>query len=152
MDVTTILKKYPKRREFVLEILHEIQNHNPEHYLPEESLNKIALHLNIPLGQVYGIVGYYTMFSIKPRGKYLIQVCKSPVCSMLGSKSILDYLRSTLSIDSTNITQDKQFSIEEVECLGQCSNAPCMMINQKIYGNLTSEMIESIIADLKSST
>jgi len=70
---------------------------------------------------------------------------------MLGSKSILDHLRSTLRIDSTSsITKDKRFSIEEVECLGQCCNAPCMMINQKIYGNLTPETIESIIADLKT--
>ncbi len=151
MDIASILKKYPKRRDFVLEILHDIQNHDPNHHLNEDSLKKIAHHLNLPLGQIYGIVGYYTMFSLKPRGKYLIQVCKSPICSMLGGQSIIDSLNSSLNIDSSNSTQDELFTIEEVECLGQCSDSPCMMINQKIYGNLSPEKIKSIISELKAS-
>jgi len=151
MDIATILKKYPKRRDSLIEILHEIQNHDPQHHLPEDSLRKVAHHLNLPLAQIYGIVGYYTMFSTKPKGKYLIQVCKSPVCSMMGSQTILDSLKSKLNIDSSNHSQKGQFTIEEVECLGQCSDSPCMMINHKIFGNLTSEKIDSLIADLKSS-
>jgi NADH-quinone oxidoreductase subunit E len=151
MDIASILRKYPKRREFVLEILHEIQNHDSQQHLTEEALRKVAQHLNLPLSQIYGIAGYYTMFSIKPRGKFLIQVCRSPVCSMMGSESIVDSLKSLLRSDLSNSAQNPLFTIEEVECLGQCSNSPCMMINQKLYGNLTSDKIELIIADLKST-
>jgi len=151
MDVTTILKKYPKRRDFVLEILHDIQNHDPQHHLPEYALKKVAHHLNLPLGQIYGVVGYYTMFSTKPRGKYLIQICRSPVCSMLGSQSIIDSLRLAINGDLSSSAQNEFFTIEEVECLGQCSNSPCMMINQKVYGNLTLAKVESIINELKAS-
>ena len=151
MDIATILKKYPKRKDFVLEILHDIQNQDPQQHLSEDSLRKVAHHLNLPLAQIYGIVGYYSMFSTKPRGKYLIQVCKSPVCGMLGGQTIIDSLKSTLKVDSANSTQDKLFTIEEVQCLGQCSDSPCMMINQKIYGNLTPAKVESIINELKAS-
>lgn len=151
MDIAAILKKYPKRRDFVLEILHDIQNHDPQHHLPEYALKKVAHHLNLPLGQIYGIVGYYTMFSAKPRGKYLIQVCRSPICGMLGGQSIINSLKLSLRADLSNSAQNELFTIEEVECLGQCSDSPCMMINQKIYGHLTPEKIESIIEELKSN-
>ncbi|HCT30013.1 MAG TPA: NADH-quinone oxidoreductase subunit E [Bacteroidales bacterium] len=145
MDVTTILKKYPKRRDSVIEILHEIQNHDPQNYLSEESLKKVATHINLPLAQIYGIVGYYSMLSLNPRKKFVIQVCKSPICGMLGSQSIYDAVKVKISArpDSANL-----FTIEKVECLGQCNQSPCMMINKEIYGNLTPQKIESIIEEI----
>lgn len=151
MDITSIIKKYPKRREFVLEILHDIQNHDPLHHLTEESLKKVAQHLSLPLAQIYGIVGYYSMFSLKPRGKYLIQLCKSPVCGMLGSKSILEILRKASENIAPSIQNDQLFYIEEVECLGQCNESPCMLLNGKLYSNLTVEKVDSIIMELKTS-
>lgn len=151
MDITSILKKHPKRREFVLEILHEIQNHDPLHYISDDSVKKVAQHLNLPLAQIYGIIGYYSMLSTRPRGKYLIQVCKSPVCGMLGSNTILKTLKNLTENSLSTQTESNPFYIEEVECLGQCNESPCMMVNGRIYSNLTSEKIESIVLDLKQA-
>lgn len=144
MDVNSILKKYPKHKDSVIEILHDIQNHDPQKYLSEESLKKVANHLNLPLAQIYGVVGYYSMLSLKPRGKFVIQICKSPICGMMGSQSIHDAVKS--KIDSCS---DKSlFTIEKVECLGQCSQSPCMMVNNIVHGNLNLEKVEIIIDEL----
>ena len=151
MDVAKILNKYPKKREYILDILHEVQNNDPNQYLSNDSLKKVAVHLNIPLAQVYGIVGYYSMFSTKPRGKYLIRVCKSPVCSLMGGEKVFDSVKATLDRYFPDKSAQLNFTIEETECLGQCSESPCLMINQTIYGNLTPEKIDSIILELKAS-
>jgi len=144
MDVTSILKKYPKRKDSIIEILHDIQSHDPQNYLSEESLKKIANHINLPLAQIYGVVGYYSMLSLKPRGKFVIQICKSPICSMLGSQSIYNIVKA--KVDSC---ADKSlFAIEKVECLGQCSQSPCMMVNNTVHGNLNLEKVEIIIDEL----
>ncbi len=144
MDVTAIIKKYPKHKDYIIETLHDIQNHDPQKHLSEESLKKVAVHYNLPLAQIYGIVGYYSMLSLEPRGKFIIQVCKSPICSMLGSQSIYDAVKT--KIDSC---LDKSlFTIEKVECLGQCSQSPCMMVNNTIHGNLNLEKVENIIDEL----
>lgn len=145
MELNTILKKHHKHRDSIIEALHEIQNSNPQHYLTEDSLKKVASHFNLPLAQVYGIVGYYSMFSLKPRGKFIIQVCKSPICGMLGGQSIYDTLKQKIDSIDQNINL---FTIEKVECLGQCNQSPCMMINSTVYGNLTPKSVESIIDDI----
>jgi NADH:ubiquinone oxidoreductase subunit E len=150
MDIGSILRKYPKRREFILEILHDIQNHDPQHHLSDRSLLKVAQYVSLPLAQIYGIVGYYSLLSNEPRGKYIVQVCKSPVCNMMGSNSILHSLESIIIKHSPNQVESI-FSIEEVECLGYCNESPCMMVNGRLHGNLTPDKIESIILDLKSA-
>lgn len=150
MDVETILSKYLKKREFVLEILHDIQNKHPQHYLTKEAIKLVAKHLELPLSQIYGIIGYYSMLSIKPRGKYIIYVCKSPVCRMMGSASVSDQLKSHLKIDINQTTSDGLFTLEEVECLGRCDEAPSMMINKEYYGNLTPDELLKVIDDLKN--
>jgi NADH:ubiquinone oxidoreductase subunit E len=131
-----------------LEILHETQNGNPQQYISPENIATIAKHLNITQSQVYGVVGYYSMLSIKPRGKYLIRVCNSPICNMLGSEHTIDYLIRKLNVQSGETTADGKFTIEECECLGNCAAAPSIMVNDKLYGNLTPELIDKILGSL----
>ncbi|MHC1702390.1 MAG: NAD(P)H-dependent oxidoreductase subunit E [Tenuifilaceae bacterium] len=150
MDVETILSKYPKKREFVLEILHELQNNHPQNYLTKETIKLVAQQLELPLSQIYGVIGYYSMLSIKPRGEFILCVCKSPVCRMMGSVSVSDQLKSLLKIDINQTTSDGLFTLEEVECLGRCDEAPSMMINKDYYGNLTPDKILKIINDIKN--
>lgn len=150
MDIESIVHGFPRRREFILEILHSIQDNNPQHYLPEASLKLVAKHLNLPLSQVYGVVGYYSMFSIKPRGKYIISICKSPVCSLMGSLPIMEFLKKELSVDINKTSSDGLFTIKEVECLGRCDTAPSMMINKKYYGDLTIEKIQIILHEYRN--
>jgi len=145
MDVEQILSKYPRRKDYLLEILHDVQSQSTKNYIPEEVVQRIAEHLNVKKAQVYGVIGYYSMFSTKPRGKYVIRVCASPICNMMGSCNLLDYLKQRLGIALGETTADGLFTLETTECLGNCAAAPAMMVNQEMFGNLTPGMIESLL-------
>jgi NADH:ubiquinone oxidoreductase subunit E len=131
--------------ENLLQIMHEFQNCNPQHYLSENDLALIAEYLNVPYSSIYGVVSYYTMFSLMPRGKHIIRVCKSPVCQMADSHDILAKLRNYLGVDVGATTADGVFTLETTECLGQCDSAPGMSVNEQYYGNLTAKNIETIL-------
>ncbi len=131
--------------ENVLLILHEFQNSNPHHYLSEDDLAMIAKYLNVPYSSLYGVVSYYTMFSLMPRGKHIIRLCNSPVCQMTDSNKILAELRKILKLDIGETTADGMFTLETTECLGQCDSAPGMSIDEQYYGNLTAKNIETIL-------
>ena len=136
--------------ENVLLILHEFQNRDPHHYLPEDDLAMIARYLNMPYSGVYGVATYYSMFSLTPRGKHIIRVCNSPVCQMADSKDIPATLRSYLGIDVGATTADGVFTLETTECLGQCDTAPGMSVDGVFYGNLTARKIKHILKDYQN--
>jgi NADH:ubiquinone oxidoreductase subunit E len=136
--------------ENALLILHEFQNSNPHHYLSEDDLAMIARYLNVPYSSIYGLVSYYTMFSLMHRGKHIIRVCNSPVCQMVDSKDILAKLRNYLGIDVGAMTADGVFTLETTECLGQCDSAPGMSIDEVFYGNLTSKKTKRILKDYQN--
>ena len=144
-----ILQQYKKDEENLINILHALQNNNPQNYLEEEDLKAASNHLNITYAHVYGVVTYYTMFSLKPRGKYIIRFCNSPVCDMEKSSDIIENIKNVLLINVGEITKDKRFSLELSECLGQCDIAPSMMINEEVYGNLHNADLESIFEKYK---
>jgi NADH:ubiquinone oxidoreductase subunit E len=149
MDKKDILHKFPPLMENMLLILHEFQNSNPHHYLPEGDLAMIAGYLNVPYSTVYGVVSYYSMFSLTPRGKHIIRLCNSPVCQVADSNEILAKLCKYLSIDVGATTADDVFTLETTECLGQCDSAPGMSVDEQYYGNLTGKKIKSIIMDYR---
>ena len=150
MDRKKILEKYSPCRENLLSILHDIQESNPEgQFLTEEDLREIARYVNISKSEIMGVVTFYTMFSVKKRGKNVIRVCISPPCHMMGSKSIIEHLKETLKIKDGETTEDGLFTLETASCLGVCAVAPAMMINNEVYGNLTPEKIEEIINSYK---
>ena len=136
--------------ENVLLILHEFQNNNPRHYLSEKDLSMIARYLKVPYSSIYGVVSYYTLFSLMPRGKHIISVCNSPVCRMTDSNEILAELRSYLGIDVGATTADGVFTLETTECLGQCDTAPGMSVDGVFYGNLTARKIKHILKDYQN--
>ena len=86
VEISEILAKYSPEKEHLISILHDIQNNSPEQFISEDDMKSVAEYLNISLSSVYGVVTYYSMFSRKPRGKYLVRVCSSPVCEMTGSE------------------------------------------------------------------
>lgn len=131
--------------ENVLLILHDFQNNHPRNYLSERDLTLIAKHLNTTLGAIYGIASYYTMFSLKPRGRHIIRICRSPVCHLAGVVDVLAELTRALKIDVGATTPDRLFTLETVECLGQCDAAPAMTVDEVLYGELTPEKIRTVI-------
>jgi len=149
MNHTEILNRYKPEKENLLGILHEIQNNNPYNFLCEDDLKEVAKYLNTSYSHVYGVATYYTMYSLKPRGKYIIRICNSPVCNMEGSEGVAEALEKVLGIKLGEVTKDKLFSLEFTECLGQCGTAPGMMVGEDIYGELNMDKIVEILKKYK---
>lgn len=148
MDKEAVLRKYPPTKDHILLILHDVQRINPDNNITPEDIQKVAEYLNITTGAVYGVVRYYSMFSMKPRGKYIIRFCKSPLCRMVGAFDLMVSLERMLLIEFGETTKDGVFTLEPSECLGHCDKAPVMMINKKMYFNLDTSKLEHIIQDI----
>lgn len=149
MNRDKILKTYGRTGDNLLAILHDLQNASPEHYLSDDDLRATADYLMQPYSFVLGVATFYTMYSLKPRGRNLIRVCQSPPCHLLGSSTISRELMRLLGIGFGQTTADKLFTLEMTSCLGVCGVAPAMMVNERVYGNLTPERIAAVIEDLR---
>jgi NADH-quinone oxidoreductase subunit E len=145
MSHQTILKQFKPEQHNLLEILHALQDSHPQNYLTEDALEETARYLKITKSSVYGVAGYYSMFSLKPRGKFIIRVCVSPVCELLKSDEVLPVLHKELGIKPGETTPCGLFTLEVSECLGQCQEAPSMMINQEVYNELTENKITDVL-------
>ncbi len=149
MDKDEILNRFEPQQDNLLNILHELQNNNPNNFLPTEDLKLVAKYLNTSYSAVYGVVKYYTMFSLKPRGKYVIRLCKSPVCHMIDTNIVLQEIKNNIDIGLGETTNDLLFSVESSECLGRCAEAPVMMVNEKIHKELDSIKISNVLDSIK---
>ena len=147
-----IKDEYAPEMENLLLILTKIQENCPEHYIRDEDIVWVAEYLKTTISSVYGVVNYYSMFSSQPRGRYVTRVCRSPVCTMLEGETLFENIETLLGITEGQVTGDGLFSIERVECLGQCERAPAMMINEEVYGNLDQEALVKIIEALRRKT
>lgn len=114
-------------------------------YLPEEVQIMIAEGLDIPLSEVYGVVSFYTQFSLNPKGRYQISVCLGTACYVKGAGTILEAVQKKLGIGPGCITPDGKFSLDACRCIGACGLAPVMMINEDVYGRLTPDQIPGIL-------
>ena len=105
----------------------------------------LAREMDIPQTQVYSFITFYAMLSVKPRGKYIIRMCKSAPCHVRGAKEIVDALEDLLQIKVGETTEDKRFTLEYCPCLGICEQSPAIMINDKTYVNLTPESVRDVV-------
>jgi NADH:ubiquinone oxidoreductase subunit F (NADH-binding)/NADH:ubiquinone oxidoreductase subunit E len=119
-------------------------------WLPLEALRLVAQGWDIPYAYLYGVLSFYTMFSIAPRGKYLIRMCESPPCHILGAESMLEALQSELGVKVGETTPDGLFTLELTACLGVCEVSPAMQINEVVHGRLTPERLRNILADYRA--
>jgi len=142
-----IIESHKNTRGALIPVLHEAQELYG--YLPLEVQKKVAEGLNVPLSEVYGVVTFYTQFSLNPKGKYKIQVCMGTACYVKGSGQILDKLKEKLGINVGECTEDNKFSLEACRCIGACGLAPVIMINDDVYGRLVPDEIEEIINKYK---
>lgn len=109
----------------------------------------IAEGLDIPLSEVYGVVSFYTQFSLNPKGRYQISICLGTACYVKGSGDILTAVEQHLGIKSGGITPDGKFSLDACRCIGACGLAPVMMINDDVYGRLTTSQVAGILDNYK---
>lgn len=114
-------------------------------FLPEMVIKRISVGLGKSYSEVAGVVSFYTFFSTKPRGKYLIRVCLGTACYVQGGKQILDSLKDKLGIDVGGITEDRLFSLEVCRCIGACSLAPAILINDTVHGNVRVSKLDDIL-------
>ncbi|MDZ7332990.1 MAG: NADH-quinone oxidoreductase subunit NuoE [candidate division KSB1 bacterium] len=131
-------------RAGIISILHEIQAQY--NYLPEQPLRYVAQKLNIPLIDIYSIASFYHAFSLKPRGKHLIQCCLGTACHVRGSHRVLDELERRLGIRAGETTPDNQFTLKTVNCLGACALGPIVVVDQDYHGNTRVQKVAAILA------
>ena len=143
-----IVAKDKDTRGALIPVLHEAQE--VYGYLPLEVQRVIAEKLNIPLAEVYGVVSFYTQFSIYPKGQYQINVCMGTACYVKGANEVLDKFRTRLSIDVGECTEDGKFSLEACRCIGACGLAPVVTINDEVYGKLTADDVDGILDDYEA--
>jgi NADH-quinone oxidoreductase subunit E len=114
-------------------------------YIPEKAIHYISELVNIPAADIYGVITFYAQFRLKPLGKNIIRICEGTACHVNGAKSILGVLQDELGIDVDETTEDGLFSLQSVACLGCCSLAPVIMVNNDTHGNLTLDKLRKVI-------
>jgi len=144
--VENILKTYDYNKSYLIAMLQKVQE--VYRYLPEEAMTYIGEHVDgLSPATVYGVATFYAQFSLEPKGKYEIKVCDGTACHVRGSMPVLNAIRNKLNLKEGKITSDDGlFSLEIVSCLGACGLAPVMVINEKVYPQMTSDAV-SIILD-----
>ncbi|MDD3014444.1 MAG: NAD(P)H-dependent oxidoreductase subunit E [Candidatus Gastranaerophilales bacterium] len=146
--VNEIIQNYEAKKENLIAILQRVQEEY--RYLPEEMLTYIAITMNLSPASVYGVATFYSQFSLNPKGKYEIKVCDGTACHVRKSMPVLNAIKQKLNLTGEKITTDDlKFSIETVSCLGACGLAPVVVINEKVYPQMTPAAIAVIIDKLQ---
>ena len=143
------VKKYPVKNPAVMFTLYLAQEQNG--FISNEAISEVASVLQMTEEEVLGVVTFYTMYHQKQMGKFHIQVCTNVSCMLRGGYDIWKQVKDRLGIDNWQVTGDKIFSLEEVECMGSCGTAPMIAVNEDYYENLTKEKVEEILLSLKNS-
>ena len=148
--IAALLQRYPPEegQGALMGLLQDIQEELG--YLPIEALEAVSKHLKIPLSHIYGVISFYSQFSLTPRGKNIIKMCMGTACHIRGGQMVLDEIRSYLDLDGKDTTEDQLFSLEVVRCLGTCFLAPVMMVGNKYYGKLTTAKVRKILKSYQS--
>ena len=149
-NMKEILSKYKQDKDNLIQILNEVQEFYG--YVPEKAQKAISEYLNIPMAEIYGVVTFYSRFTLKPKGKYHIAVCLGTACFVKGSEKILDRAKERLQIDIGETTKDGKFSLEETRCVGACGLAPVFTVNNEVYGKATVKMIDEVLDKYMNET
>lgn len=143
LKIDETINRYKNKKGALIPILHDIQNELG--FLPVEAQKKVAKELNIPEKEVYGVVTFYSFFSLTPRGKNNIKVCLGTACFVKGGKKIADKISKELEIEPGQTTPDRMYSLQINRCLGACAIAPIIVINDKIYQKVKLDEVINII-------
>ncbi len=140
------LPRYPIKRAVLLPALHMVQH--AYNWIPMQAIQEVAEFLDIAPSEALDTATFYEEYYLKPKGKYLLQVCRSLPCEICRSGEITDRIKNKLNIDAGETTADGRFTLVELECLGACGEAPVMLINEQLIPNLTVEKLDQLMADL----
>ncbi|ABC75966.1 NADH:ubiquinone oxidoreductase 24 kD subunit NuoE [Syntrophus aciditrophicus SB] len=147
--IREIISKYDGEKSAAVAVLQDLQEEF--RYLPKEALTIVSDELQVPLSRIYEIATFYNVFSLKPRGKYLIEVCAGTACHVQGGFNLMNRLERNLNISCGETTEDAMFTLEEVRCLGCCSLAPVVRIDGNIHPYLTQDEIPGILKNYRKA-
>ena len=148
-ELENILEKYTNAKDNLIPILNDVQMKYG--YIPQIAQRKISDYLNIPMAEVYGVITFYSRFTLKPKGKYAISVCLGTACFVKGSEKIMERLKQRLHIEEGETTTDGKFSIDATRCVGACGIAPVFTVNGEVYGKATVKMLDEVLDKLENS-
>jgi NADH-quinone oxidoreductase subunit E len=142
----TYFPRYPTKRAVLLPALHMVQHEY--NWIPMKAIQEVAEFLEIAPAEALDTATFYEEYWLRPKGKYLVQVCRSLACEICGSRQITDHLRDKLGIEVGETSGDGKFTLIELECLGSCGTAPAILVNDVLYEDLTTETVDQLIRDL----
>ena len=144
-ELESFINNLSDKNGALIEVLHKAQGIFG--YLPKEVQLFVAQKLDVPASKVFGVVSFYSYFTTEPRGEYVINVCMGTACFVRGSGNVLAEFEKELNIKNGETTADGKFTIGSLRCVGACGLAPVVMVNDKVYGNVTVEDVKGILAD-----
>jgi len=149
-DVLNAMSPAKERTRKRSELIPKLQHIQEEKgFLPKESLEELSVELGIPLSSIYGVATFYTQFRFTPLGKYVIKVCHGTARHVNGADKISEAVTEVLGVNEGETTPDGLATIERVACLGCCSLSPVIMVNDRVYGKLTSDKVRDVLTKLK---
>jgi NADH-quinone oxidoreductase subunit E len=141
-ELTHVLDLYGGSEEELISILQDVQERFG--YLPKDAMLQVSKFLSIPESRVYAVASFYAQFRFKPIGKNTVMVCRGTACHVKGAPRILDEFKRELGVDENETTEDNEYTLETVACLGCCALAPCAMINDEVAANLTPQKVKTL--------
>lgn len=146
-DMKNILDVYKVDKENLIPILNDVQEKYG--YIPKIAQLEISNYLNVPMAEIYGVITFYSRFTLEPKGKYNISVCLGTACFVKGSQAILDRLKDRLKLEEGKTSKDGKFSIDTTRCVGACGIAPVFTVNDEVYGHATVKKLDEVIDKLE---
>ena len=144
-----LLKDFKPEKDNLIQILNSVQEHYG--YIPKHAQEEISEYLNMPMAEIYGVITFYSRFTLEPKGKYNIAICLGTACFVKGSEKILDRAKERLKIEPGQTTEDGLFSLEETRCVGACGLAPVFTVNGEVYGMATVQILDQVIDQITKS-
>ena len=145
--IKDVCKSFGNKPGEVINVLHKVQGEFG--YLPAEVQELVAKELDIPVSRVYGIVSFYSFFTMTPKGEHPISVCLGIACYVRGAEKVLDELKRQLGINVGEVTPDGKFSLTCLRCVGACGLAPVIEVGEKVYGRMTPDRVKDVLAEYK---
>ena len=139
---------YPEKRSALIPILHLVQEQDG--WLTEDGMAHVAELLDLTPAEVYGTASFYDMLFTEPVGKHLVSICTNIACLINGGYELLEHAEQSLGVRAGGTTADNEFTLEEVECIALCGEAPCLAVNWRFFGNVTPERFDALAADLRA--
>jgi NADH-quinone oxidoreductase subunit E len=144
-ELTGVFEGYQGRREEIIPLLQAVQEKFS--YLPSEGMKKIAEFTRVPASSVFAVATFYAQFRFEPLGRNHIMVCRGTACHVRGAQAILEEMTDELGLEGEGTTEDQEYTVETVACIGCCALAPVITVNEEVHGNLSKNKVRKLLRD-----